>query len=881
MTLLSDVKGFNYIAASVQNISGTIIDVSLGTAFYKSLSAATNFTFQNVVVGKTIVVTVYNSGISNYKVSFSGAFGAQFRTSSFMVMYGQIQTFSITFTTPNFATIVANEPINHRFGSTYGGFERDTNGVTPNNITVVGNSLYFCANISGNGRFTEPNGSPLLGAAVVDSSGSTAKSPIGFFTSATNTSNIFAIASDGNFAYFGGQFTRYKNQTVSNLVRINIVTGELDTGFSTGTGFNGNVNSLLIVGGSLYVGGAFTTYNGSTRQRILKLNKITGALDGTFNSASGFDGSVTCLAHDGTAIYAGGSFTTYNATGRQRVAKLDQSTATLDGSFNSASGANGTVNCILIYSGGLYIGGTFNTYAATARQGVAKINLTTAGLDGTFNSASGFSGGSIRSMVAIGTTLYCAGTFTTYGGASRTNLAALNYNTAVLDTVFNMPGSSSDSIFYVNIYSTNNGGNSPLCIFTNTQDFSGWNRRSSCKLVDQVSGQVINEYLADIATVSPGGAALGQNGEFIIGTTSGESFRRLNSQTYQYSYKVFKLDLLTGSLDRNFKCDFRPAGSSTSIYIRALKSDGVSLYVAGGPLYQFPYSGFGPGVANASAVWKVSLETGDVDPNFASVANFSNQIADPFVADLAIDGTTLYVAGVGINPLRALNKNTGAAVGGWTTPTFNTGSNDSRIFSIGVDSSGLYVAGNFSTVAGSSRNNIAKLNKSTGSLDATFAPGTGFNGSAEKILVSGSSIYASGFFSSYNGSSRTNMAKLDTTTAVVDATFIPAGTSFNNTPRSFCLSGGDIIVVGGFATFNGIARVGILKLNGTTGALDTTFNPGISFPSTNDTPFNIVDAGTRIFTMGAFTSYQGHPLSGGIAMIDPTTADIKNEFLPF
>lgn len=70
----------------------------------------------------------------------------------------------------------------------------------------------------------------------------------------------------------GGAFTTYSGQSVSNVILLN-TDGTLDTSFNTGTGFNGLVRTLYqIAAGTILVGGSFTTYNGSTVNRIVNLN---------------------------------------------------------------------------------------------------------------------------------------------------------------------------------------------------------------------------------------------------------------------------------------------------------------------------------------------------------------------------------------------------------------------------------------------------------------------------------------------------------------------------------------------------------------------------------------------------------------------------------
>ncbi|HOK51661.1 MAG TPA: delta-60 repeat domain-containing protein, partial [Bacteroidales bacterium] len=92
-----------------------------------------------------------------------------------------------------------------------------------------------------------------------------------------------------------------------------------DKGFAIGDGTNGNVNSIVIQGdGKIIIGGNFTSYNGTERNRIARLN-ADGSLDNSFNSAIGLNNTVWAIAlqSDGKIII-GGNFTSYNGTARNR-----------------------------------------------------------------------------------------------------------------------------------------------------------------------------------------------------------------------------------------------------------------------------------------------------------------------------------------------------------------------------------------------------------------------------------------------------------------------------------------------------------------------------------------------------------------------------------
>ncbi|MFI5224848.1 MAG: delta-60 repeat domain-containing protein [Nitrospirales bacterium] len=66
----------------------------------------------------------------------------------------------------------------------------------------------------------------------------------------------------------------------------------------------------------IIIGGYFTSYNGTERNHIARLN-ADGTLDNTFNTGTGANEhvSTTAIQSDGKIII-GGSFTSYNGTGK-------------------------------------------------------------------------------------------------------------------------------------------------------------------------------------------------------------------------------------------------------------------------------------------------------------------------------------------------------------------------------------------------------------------------------------------------------------------------------------------------------------------------------------------------------------------------------------
>jgi len=115
-----------------------------------------------------------------------------------------------------------------------------------------------------------------------------------------------------------GAFTTYATTSSNYIAKINS-EGVLDTSFNVGTGFgNGVYKSTLQSDGKLIAAGAFTTYSGSTINKLARIN-TDGTLDTTFNPGSGFNifntpTSKIVVDDLGNIHIAGGGFTSYSGS---------------------------------------------------------------------------------------------------------------------------------------------------------------------------------------------------------------------------------------------------------------------------------------------------------------------------------------------------------------------------------------------------------------------------------------------------------------------------------------------------------------------------------------------------------------------------------------
>jgi hypothetical protein len=99
--------------------------------------------------------------------------------------------------------------------------------------------------------------------------------------------------------------------------------GSLDPTFHTGTGANSWVNVVLEQpAAKLLIGGFFTTVAGQNFRYVARL-QTDGVQDASFKVGTGFNGTIQSLIRcaDGTMV-AGGLFTSYNGVTANRIVRL-------------------------------------------------------------------------------------------------------------------------------------------------------------------------------------------------------------------------------------------------------------------------------------------------------------------------------------------------------------------------------------------------------------------------------------------------------------------------------------------------------------------------------------------------------------------------------
>ena len=221
----------------------------------------------------------------------------------------------------------------------------------------------------------------------------------------------------------------------------------------------------------------------------------------------------------------------------------------------------------------------------------------------------------------------------------------------------------------------------------------------------------------------------------------------------------------------------------------------------------------------------------------------------------------------------------------------NSGAND-FIAALALQPDGnIIIGGNFTAFNGNNRHYIARLN-SDGTLDSTFNPGLGANGTVWAVALETNvqinfdfgivqtnvQVVIAGDFTSVNGIALNHVARLNPDGSV-DTSFNP-GVGPDGTVNAVAVDAfGRVIIGGAFDMVSGVTSGGVARLN-VDGSLDTTFAPGIGTynPDTLDTDpvyALAVQANGQILVAGGFSYLDLNSYNGIVRLNTDGTVDLS------
>ena len=258
------------------------------------------------------------------------------------------------------------------------------------------------------GEFTNLHGAPRGHIARLNSDGTTDQSFMNGMAGANDTIYAMLVQPDGQIL-IGGAFTSVNGVSRNRIARLN-PDGSLDATFQNGMG--GTDQTVYTIAlqpdGRVLISGEFEKINGDMfylHQHLARLKSdgstdttFTGKIDGTCGNCPG--ASDIALQSDGKMVVVG-QFSQVNSDSYLRIARLNADGTTDTTFLNGMSGPDYEVTSVEIQPDGkIVVGGGFYNFNGVARPDLARLN-TDGSLDPSFfpGGALGPNNGYVQSVV--------------------------------------------------------------------------------------------------------------------------------------------------------------------------------------------------------------------------------------------------------------------------------------------------------------------------------------------------------------------------------------------------------------------------------------------------------------------------------------------------
>ncbi len=636
------------------------------------------------------------------------------------------------------------------------------------------------------------------------------------------SNKVNAIVSDGaGNLYFAGSFTSVQGVPANGIAKWDGMAWT-----ALGSGLNGTVNSIGILGNDVYVGGAFGLAGGNAAKNVAKWNGSSWSALGA--GLGGGTHVVEAVVAFGGNVYFGGNFNIADGSPANGFVGWDGSSY-----FTLGPGLSGQVYTMAVSGGNLYAGGFVGIVG----------DLTTGGLlkwDGVSWSGFGLtaSNTTVRSIGFRGTEIFVGGTISApgvgghiarYNGATWTSLGSFSNNPIVRAIAF-----LGTDIYAGGTFERTGGvgiGNGIL-----KHDGSQWSALGS--------GTELGNHAVNAIYVSGNTLYLGGDFQLAGGIGARNLATLTNGTTWAAAFPGTGLDAAANAI----------AVSGTDVYVggtfisagpvtanRIARWNGITntwsplgigisgsisaIAVAGGKVYAGGnFSTIGGISASNIAVWNgtnwsalgtgvnatvsVIIAQGDdiyvggsfttaggvpanrvAKWNGTSWSGLNSSILPTTVTGMAFMGTDLYV---GTGTTTAANPAYFSKYDGTNWTALGADLGDRGVSSLAVVGSDVYVAGGFTSAGAITVNRVAKWNGSSWSaLGGGLPSATGQPGFI-KLAVSGPDLIAIGDFTVAGGGPADRIAKWN------GSSWAGLGTGLNANGSSVTSAGGDIFVGGSF-----------------------------------------------------------------------------------
>lgn len=641
---------------------------------------------------------------------------------------------------------------------------------------------------------------------------------IPFFNDAVNSMVV-----SGDTIFVGGNFTKAFpfDSSARYGGAVNMITGVLNPNWANP---NGHVNYSLPDGtGGLYICGEFTRVGDSTRNCIAHLN-ASGQVTNMFASL-GFNHVVNTMVKQGDTLYVAGDFTAAGSSFSSKSARVNKTNGNILPS-HLIKGA--IIKAIPDGKGGFFIAGQFSQVGDSIRNNLAQIDST-----GKVTAWSPNPNGKVTAIGFNGGSVFIGGDFTAIKGERRRYLAAVSAVTGNV-TLWN-PNSTYDqytindivvkdsTVFIGGIFSTIKGvSRSNLAALDTTLGVvRSWNADAD---------RVVNVLAISGNTLLVGGdftSLKGQPRNSLGGidiTTSAVSPWLANADATVYSIHVKdrriyvggSFDIIQGQARKFIACidTTTKAVTSWDPDVQATSLGEIrTIFSQDNTVYVGGYFHEFAGVDRNNIV---AFDTS------GTINTLWQPIISGRVDNVSVSGGGVLLTCGSLGGAYIRNRVAAIKISTGTLTSFNPSVN-SNVEALCVRNDVLFLGGNFSKINGQTRNFVGAVNAVTG-IVLPWNPNA--NGRVSAILAKGDTVFLGGSFTSVNLQSRNKLAAITYNTATLAWWFTP---NPDGNVNVLIRDGNTLFVGGEFSNISSSSRGGIACYNLSTMGL-AGWSPASGFP---------------------------------------------------
>jgi hypothetical protein len=634
---------------------------------------------------------------------------------------------------------------------------------------------------------------------------------------------------DGDSLFVAGQFASYRGEPVSNLIKVDLVTGERDATFGAPMFAPGDaVTALQLLPDGLVVGGGLSQYQGRSVANLIKVSTADASLVSGFRPNTdtsefpidiGNSHQIEALASDGSALFA-------SLSAPAPIVKLAPD-GSIDSSF--ASAPTPSARALLVLGSWLFVGLDTDT-GTGGTPNLLRLSTSTGALDSGFHMrfenafAGNDEGGVVAALATDGQTLYAGGSFSTLNDAHcAAALVALDPATgAPRDPFAKRPGLTSNSLARVSSLALD-VATQTLAAAGDFQYVGGVDAQRLAR-IDLSTGRVDPSFAPPLINAEVNGVTplASDNSLLVYGAFNGfegDATRHLG---------IVKLDAASGAYVSAFNVSFTP--STQPFVYSAITHDG-KVDIGGDFVSVTLASNTMTGVA------RVDATSGALDGAFFAKGGFNGDVTALAYSEqmhrLIAGGSFTSYNGTSLGHLGMLDDSGIIDDGTYFTAgdgpgACNGGANDASVSGLLMDDSGQYL--------------------------------TAYGGFSA-YCQGGSSLPAGGYASAFidYGSAPAELGPVlffdNAVTAFAPNTFFFGGTFAN---YSYPNGAGFTITT---PVFNLVKLVPDANQNETVERTFSPVNAGLV-----GTPKIIVPIGASLFVGGTLESYRGAPVSGGLVV---------------